>query len=105
MNFNEVKERRVNFNLAWSSSNSKSPTLNCLLTRSINPNESALIKLPVNTVINTAVLFGRSLKMLNLALPIKVPSLSPRADKIPPSKSKETIRTQPDTESELNKRS
>ena len=59
--------------------------------------DDALIRLPVIIVINVAVFLGRNLKILNLALPILVPSKSPKEDIKPPSKSKKIIKSQPDT--------
>ena len=53
--------------------------------------------LPVRIVINVAVFLGLNLKILNLALPIFVPSKSPKEDINPPSKSKKIIKSQPDT--------
>ena len=55
------------------------------------------MRLPVNIVINVAVFLGLNLKILNLAFPIFVPSISPKEDIKPPSKSKKIIRSQPDT--------
>ena len=44
-----------------------------------------------------AVFFGLNFKMLNLALPILVPTQSPNVEISPPSKSKKIIKSQPDT--------
>ena len=48
-------------------------------------------------VIKVAVFLGLNLKILNLALPIFVPSKSPKEDIKPPIKSKKIIKSQPDT--------
>ena len=63
----------------------------------MKPKEIALIKLPVNTVIKTAVLLGLNLNMLKRALPIKVPSRSPRVASNPPKISRAIIKGQPVT--------
>ena len=57
----------------------------------------ALIKLPVNTVITTAVFFGRNLNRLKRALPILLPKRSPRVERTPPSTSTAKISSQPVT--------
>ena len=44
-----------------------------------------------------AVFLGLNLKILNLALPIFVPSKSPKEDIKPPSKSKKIIKSSPDS--------
>ena len=67
------------------------------MTNNIKDIDDALIRLPVIIVINVAVFLGLSLKILNLALPIFVPSKSPKEDIKPPSKSKKIIKSQPDT--------
>ena len=59
--------------------------------------DEALIKLPVIIVIKVAVLLGLNLRILNLALPILVPTKSPNVEISPPSKSKKIIKSQPDT--------
>ena len=53
-----------------------------------------LIKLPVIIVTIVAVLFGLNFKMLNLALPILVPSKSPNGAINPPSNIRKTIKIQ-----------
>ena len=60
-------------------------------------NENALIKLPVKTVIKTAVLRGLRFQKLSLAFPIRLPSKSPNVARMPPRRSKEIISSQPDT--------
>ncbi len=59
--------------------------------------DEALIRLPVIIVIKVAVLLGLNLRILNLALPILVPSKSPKVEISPPSNNKKIIKTQPDT--------
>ena len=48
-------------------------------------------------VINVAVRFGLSFKILNLALPIFVPNKSPKVEINPPSNKRKIIKSQPDT--------
>ena len=52
------------------------------------------MKPPVIIVTIVAVLFGLNFKMLNLALPILVPSKSPNGAINPPSNIKKTIKIQ-----------
>ena len=94
---NGASAARLDFNLLCKSSNSNKPTLNCLLTKSIKPRDNALIKLPVRTVIKTAVLLGLKLNMLKRALPTKLPKRSPKVESTPPKISKERISNQPVT--------
>ena len=67
------------------------------LTSSIKPSEIALIKLPVKTVMTTAVFLGRSRNKLSRALPTLDPKRSPRVESTPPRISSARIRIQPDT--------
>jgi len=67
------------------------------LTSSIKPSEMALIRLPVSTVITTAVRRGRIPSRLRRALPTLEPSRSPRVESTPPSSSSARISSQPDT--------
>ena len=53
-----------------------------------------LIKPPVIIVTIVAVFFGLNLKILNLALPIFVPRISPNGAINPPSNIKKTIKIQ-----------
>ena len=80
---------------SWSSSNR--PVRSRWLTSSISPSDTALIRLPVSTVITTAVCRGRRLNRLRRALPTRLPSRSPRVESTPPSTSSIRISSQPVT--------
>jgi len=72
----------------------KSLCLNSSLTKINIPIDIELIKPPVIMVIIVAVFFGLNFKILNLALPIFVPSRSPNGAINPPSSIKKVIKIQ-----------
>ena len=72
----------------------KSLCLNSSLTKISSPIDIELIKPPVIIVTIVAVFFGLNFKILNLALPIYVPSKSPNGAINPPSNIKKIIRIQ-----------
>ena len=89
--------RRLVCSRCSSRSSSNRPVRSRSLTSSIRPREMALIRLPVSTVINTAVRRGRIPNRLKRALPTRLPSRSPRVESTPPRASRARISSQPVT--------
>ena len=82
---------------AWSSSSSKRPTRSWRLTSSISPSDRTLMRLPVSTVITTAVCRGRRPNRLNRALPTFEPRRSPSVESTPPRMRRLNSSSQPVT--------